>query len=236
MSSLKNSAVLASLIVSLAAHADSLSEFKERFTQKFPVAADAKFAPAFPGFWSVVKGNEVLFVRDDMSVMITGDVIDLHSNRSLSADLREANRTKIKVSELNLKDAIKMGKGSRKLYVFSDPDCPYCRQLQGELGKLKDVELYIFPYPLVGLHPQAKQVAESIWCQAKQADAWNNYLLKNAAPPVKECDTPIARNLAFGEKHQIFGTPALIFPDGTLIPGLLPADRIETLLARGGKP
>ncbi|VVD30926.1 DsbC family protein [Paraburkholderia dioscoreae] len=225
--------------------------FSEDLVKRFPAAQGAKIEKAFPGFYSVVKGNEIFFVRDDLSILISGNVIDLKKNVSLTSAIEEANRPKIDVSQLDLKDAIKFGSGSRRLYVFSDPDCPYCRSLEGSLTKLTDVTIYIFPFPLAQLHPNAPGVAEAIWCQADRVQAWHdyqniaqvvpanalmpawhNYLHQHKQPDQPLCDNPIARNLAVGEKWQIAGTPALIFEDGTLIPGAAPAERIQAQLAK----
>lgn len=223
----------------------------DELVKRFPAAQGAKIHPAFPGFWSVVKGSEVFFVRDDLSVLISGNVIDLRTKQNLTQALQLANRPKIDVAQLDLKDAIKFGSGTRKLYVFSDPDCPYCRRLDAELTDLKDVTIYIFPFPLAQLHPNAPGVAEAVWCQADRVaawrayqdlaqttqesglvDAWHHYLQVHHQPDQPVCDNPISRNLAFGEKWNINGTPALIFEDGTLIPGLTPTARIEAQLAQ----
>ncbi|AQH06145.1 thiol:disulfide interchange protein (plasmid) [Burkholderia sp. KK1] len=241
--------------------------FPEELVKRFPAAQGAKIQPSIPGFWSVVKGSEVFFVRDDFSVLITGNVIDLRTKQNLTQALEQANRPKIDVAQLNLKDAIRFGSGSRKLYVFSDPDCPYCRRLDGELTQLKDVTVYIFPFPLAQLHPNAPGVSEAVWCQSDRAAAWakyqdlardgfsgppldadpeadykkrsarlisswRDYLHSRHQPDQPTCENPIARNLAFGEKWSINGTPALIFEDGTLVPGLTPTARIEAQLTQ----
>lgn len=223
--------LLASLTTTLAAHAD----FSEDLVKRFPGAAGGKIERAFPGFWSVVKGNEVLFIRDDLSVLINGEVVDLATNKSLTAELREANKPKVNISELKLEDAITFGSGSRRLFVFTDPDCPYCRQLEAELDKLKNVQVFVFPFPLTALHPNSRVISESIWCNTGRATAWKSYLKQGKKPPFATCDNPISRNLALGEKFQIQGTPALIFEDGTVIPGLIPADRIEAQLVAAQK-
>ncbi|KGC70244.1 thioredoxin-like domain protein [Burkholderia pseudomallei] len=228
------------------AHAD----FPEELVKRFPAAQGAKVERAFPGFWSVAKGGDVFFVRDDLSILISGEVVDLNGHRSLTQSIRDANPPRIDVAQLNLHDAIKFGSGSRRLYIFSDPDCPYCRKLEGTLTKLTDVTIYIFPFPLAG-HPNAAEVSEGIWCQKDRAaawkayqdltlvtrepqllTAWQDYLAKHKQPAQPACDNPIARNLEFGRQWNIAGTPALVFEDGTLIPGLVPAPRLEAQLAK----
>lgn len=224
---IKNLCILILALFSMPIHAD----FVQDLIAKFPGTADAKISPAFPGFFSIVKGGEVLFIRDDLSVLINGDVLDLAANQSLTHTLREANKPRINVNELDPADAIQFGTGSRKLYVFSDPDCPYCRDLEVELDKLKNTQIFLFPFPLTSLHPKARVIAESVWCANDRATAWKNYIHRAQQPKFVTCDNPISRNLALGEKYQIQGTPALIFEDGTVIPGAIPAERIEQQLA-----
>lgn len=229
----KFAAALCALAASVAAHADFIDDLVKRF----PVAEGAKIEKAFPGFYSVVKGGEVVFVRDDLSIMINGDVMDLKENKSLTAQLREANKPRMEVAKLNTKDAIKFGNGKNKLYVFSDPDCPYCKQLENDLSRLQDTQVFVFPYPLTSIHPNARVISESIWCSTNRQAAWKEYLLEGKKPKFATCDNPISRNLALGQEHLIQGTPALIFEDGTIIPGAIPLQRIEAQLAssRGAK-
>lgn len=225
----KFKSVLISLLAgaAVAAHAD----FAEDLAKKFPATAGAKIEKSFPGFYSVSKGSEVVFVRDDMTIMINGDVIDLVGQRSITAALKDLNKPKLDVSSLNTQDAIRFGEGKNKLYIFSDPDCPYCRQLERDLIKLTDTQVFIFPFPLTSIHPNARVIAESIWCSSSRASAWRDYLLLGKKPDFKTCDNPISRNLALGETYQIQGTPALIFEDGSIVPGAIPLQQIEARIA-----
>lgn len=195
------------------------ADFATDLLIKFPKISGATITKSFGNFYSIVKGNEVYFISDDMLIMINGEVIDLKENNSITQKLREANRPKVKISDLNLNDAIKIGSGTDKLYVFSDPDCPYCLQLENEFDKLPGVTIYVFPMPLGSLHPNSPAMAESIWCSDNKATVWHNYLTKRIKPTMANCKNPIERNLAFADKYQIAGTPAIIFEDGTVIPG-----------------
>jgi thiol:disulfide interchange protein DsbC len=198
--------------------------------ERFPTTIGAKVEEAFPGFLAVSKGQEVFFIRDDFSVLIPGDVIDLKTNASLVQTIRTAHRPKISPTEFNTADAIQFGKGTHRLYVFSDPDCPFCRRLQGELDKLTDVQIFLFPYPLTSLHPNAASASEAIWCQSDRASAWRAYTETHLSPPPAHCANPLERNVALGEHLQILGTPALVFEDGTVVPGAVSAERIQAQL------
>lgn len=213
-----------------------LDAFKTRLAQKFPMTADAIVKKAFGDFYSVVRGNEVLFVKEDLTILVNGEVMDLQANRSLTGELRNAARPKINVAELDVRDAIKIGSGADVLYVFSDPDCPFCRQVETELGKLQDVTVYVFPFPIAGLHPNATAVAESIWCAGDRASAWRAYLTEGKQPAAATCANPIDKNIAAAKRFQLFGTPALVFSDGFVIPGAVPASVITAQIAASKKP
>lgn len=207
------------------------ARFAARLHARFPGSVGAQLAPAFPGFWSVSKAGEVSFIRDDLSIAVRGDVVDLRDGHSITQLVRDSTRPKVDVQLLDVADAFQIGHGSRRLYVFSDPDCPYCRQLDVELRKLTDTTVYVFPYPLVGLHANATAVAEALWCQADRAAAWSAYEAGGAAPGRgASCANPVARNVALGTRLGLVGTPSIVFADGSVVPGVIPAARIMARL------
>jgi thiol:disulfide interchange protein DsbC len=228
--------ILSGLCFSMISHADKPAaielkdippaDFQQRLKDKFPGADGAKIERAFPGFWAVSKDEEILFFNDDQTIMINGNVVDLVNKESITSKIMEKNKPKIDVSELPIKDAIKLTSGKHKVYVFSDPDCPYCKRLEASLNQLKDAEIYIFPLPLASLHPNSTAIAESIWCNKNQKKAWMAYMDANTTPKESKCDNPISRNLALAEKLRIHGTPAIIFADGSVIPGAIPLENI----------
>lgn len=208
------------------------ADFRQDLIKKYPAAEGAKIEPSFKGFWSVVKGREILFVSDDMNTLIKGDVFDLKTNTSITAALIDANKPKLDTSSLNLKDAIKIGSGTRRLYVFSDPDCPFCKKFDNELSKVKNAEIYIFPFPITGLHPNSATISQDIWCSPNKASAWHEYLANGIKPASSTCENPIQRNQAFADKNQIVSTPTWVLPNGSIISGAYTADEIEKQLQK----
>lgn len=219
------------IALSMACCAQARADFLHDLHAKFPETKEAVVKKSFGNFYSVVRGSEVIYINEDLTILINGDVVDLKGNRSLTNALREANRPKFDPAELREADAIRMGSGSRRLFVFSDPDCAFCRQLQGELGKLTNVTVYILPFPLTGLHPNAAAIAENIWCAEDRTAAWNGYLLRGVKPAEKSCSNPLERNAALAAKYRVLGTPAIVFEDGSVVPGAVPASTIEARLA-----
>ncbi len=241
---LKHLCILIAMLVSVAAAAAEAqaeaspaeTQFAARVHERFPGTQTAVIAPAFPGFHYVDKDGEVLFIRDDLSVLISGNVIDLTTNRSMLIDIKARNPRRVDVSKLNVADAIHFGHGSKRLYVFSDPDCPYCRSLQPEIDKLHDVEVFLFPFPLTGLHPGAKDVASSIWCQPDRAAAWDDYVVRHISPkPTAACASPIDRNVALASAIGLRATPTIVLPNGVVIEGGEMADRLQAQVAEASR-
>jgi thiol:disulfide interchange protein DsbC len=195
---------------------------------------------AIPGIWEVWMGNNVAYVNDEGRHFIFGHLYDMQTQTDLTAAKKEqaslqaeAARPKIKFDDLPLGDAIKVvrGNGQRKMAVFSDPHCPYCRKLEAELAKLDNVTIYTFLYPIESLHPEAASVAQSIWCAKDKAAAWRQYMASGKEPKAVRCDTPINRNVALANSSGIFGTPYLVFANGTQAPGAMPAAALEQRLS-----
>lgn len=183
------------------------------------------------GLYEVVLGGELFYTDEKASYLFFGHVIDPKTKQSLTSErlqqIKDARR--ISLDSLPLEHAIKSvkGNGKRKLVVFSDPNCPFCKRLEKELTGVTDVTIYTLLYPVLkGSLP----TATAIWCSPDRLKAWEGFMLNDAAPSGKDCETPIETLVQTGQKHGINGTPTLIFADGSIAPGLLPADTIEKRL------
>lgn len=192
---------------------------------------------AIPGIYEVVMGQNIAYVDESGRYFLIGRMIDMQEKTDITAATKERIAQRIDWSTLPLRDAIRYGKGEKRLAVFSDPDCPFCRQLEAELEKLEDVTVYVFPYPIASLHPSAAKISQGIWCAPNKAKAWRDYLLRKVAPPAAPagCDTAaITRNVALAEQLSINATPTLIAGDGRMASGASKAEQILAWLERGG--
>ena len=216
------------------------AEIRKNLAQRlpeFPKIDEVTKTPV-PGLWEVRVGNEILYTDADGGHIFEGELIDTKNKANLTRQ-RIAKLTAIKFDELPLKDAlvIKQGNGARKLAVFADPNCGYCKRLERELVALKDVTIYNFIYPVLG--PDSDQKSRAIWCSKDAMKTWRDWMLDGVAPPKAgaKCDTAaIERNLAFSRANRINGTPAVFFEDGTRKPGAIPGAEVERLLvAASGK-
>lgn len=185
-----------------------------------------------PGIFEVVMGKNVAYVEETGRYFLFGHLFDMQTQTDLTEGKIVSDQVKrIDFNKLPFQDAIKIvrGDGSRKLAIFSDPDCPYCKQLENNTAGVTNVTIYLFMFPIDQLHPQAKAKSVAVWCAKDRAKAWEG-LVRNNEKPTGQCDNPIDRNVALAESLGINGTPTLIFSDGALIPGAPSAAKLEQLL------
>jgi thiol:disulfide interchange protein DsbC len=182
--------------------------------------------------YEIQIGGELLYTDEKVGFLINGDVLDVQAKKNLTEE-RKQKLSQVKFSELPLDLAIKQvkGNGKRVLVTFEDPNCTYCRKLAKELQNVSDVTIYTFLYPI--LSPDSFEKSKNVWCQADRAKAWVDLMLEGKQPASASCNHPIDKVVALGRKLNIRGTPALIFADGTRIPGYMPAAMLEKALDKG---
>lgn len=187
-----------------------------------------------PGLWEVrYDGYEILYTDDKGEyVLIEARLVDTKTRTDLT-EQRIEKLLAVDFDKLPLKDAIvfKQGTGARRMAVFVDPNCGYCKRFERDVSNLKDVTVYTFLLPILGADSTAK--SRDIWCAKDPASAWRGWMLDNTLPPkaAAGCNTAaIDRVLEFGQKHRVNSTPSVFFNDGTRKPGAMPADLIEKML------
>jgi len=182
------------------------------------------------------QGPMVVYADEKGQFLLIGDLLDVKGKRNLTRE-RMDKLTEVKWDSLPLKDAIKVvrGNGQRKLAVFSDPDCPYCKKAEAEFAKLDNATIYVFLYPL-DFHQDAARKAKLVWCSKDRGQAWLDLMLRGKVPEGKaDCDNPVSENLVLGARLKVEGTPAMILANGKRVPGYVPVARLEALLDAAGK-
>jgi thiol:disulfide interchange protein DsbC len=186
-----------------------------------------------PNLFEVRVGSEIFYADPTASYLVHGQIIDTKAKRNLTEE-RIDKLLAIDFDTLPLKDAfvIVRGNGKRKLAVFEDPNCGYCKRFERDLQKIDNVTVYMFLYPILGADSVEK--SKAIWCAKDRGAAWLDWMVrdKTADKPDEKCDiTPITRNVAYGRANKITGTPTLLFTDGTRVPGAIGSAEVEKLLA-----
>lgn len=184
------------------------------------------------GIYEVVVEGQILYVDEKADYFIAGALVDTKTKKNLTqARMQDLNKVDFSALPLDLAIKVVKGNGKRKLVVFSDPDCPFCKKLERELVGLNNVTIYTFLFPIASLHPNAGDRAKAVWCSPDRAKAWNDLMLNGVEPKNSAtCDTPLEKVAALGRKLNVNGTPALIFADGRRIPGAAALADIEKFL------
>ncbi|MDR5780417.1 DsbC family protein [Caballeronia sp. LZ065] len=187
---------------------------------------------AIPGLFEVNLGSQIIYSDATGNYVLIGDLVDTRSSKNLTeARLSETN--KIDFAKLPFENAVKVvkGNGSRKIAVFSDPNCPYCKQLESTLKSIDNVTVYTFLYPV--LSPDSTAKSKSIWCAKDRGNSWESWMLDHKTPATAaNCDTTaIDKNLKLGRTMNVTGTPTVFLADGRRLPGAVPADRLEKELS-----
>jgi thiol:disulfide interchange protein DsbC len=186
------------------------------------------------GLYEVITGDHIFYTDKTAQYLIDGSMFDLKARRNLT-EARARVLFAVDFSKLPLELAVKRvkGNGSRKMAYFADPNCGYCKKLEHELQSVNDVTLYLFLYPI--FDGSAEKV-QNIWCSADRAKSWEDLMLNGVQPPTAaKCDTPTDKVMALGRHLKVNGTPALIFANGVVNPGYLPAAELEKALDSNSK-
>jgi thiol:disulfide interchange protein DsbC len=213
-------------------------EVKKEVEKRYPdIKVERVTKTNYGNLFEVFANNEIFYTDEKVGFLVLGNIIDTQTKANVT-EARMAKLTAIKFEDLPFEHAIKLvrGKGARKMAIFEDPNCGYCKRFEQDVNSLDNITAYIFPYPI--LSPDSVEKSKSIWCSTDRLKAWQDYMLRGQAPTAKStCDNPIDKIVALGQKLRVNGTPATIFEDGERLPGALPKDRIEAKLvaAAGAK-
>jgi thiol:disulfide interchange protein DsbC len=228
-----SAAALVLAVLGTAAQAQGDSVIRKNLGERIPQLQkiDEVRKAEMPGLWEVRVGTDVFYTDSEGNFLISGQLIDTKSRRNLTEE-RVDKLSAIDFSSLPLADAftIVRGDGKRKLAVFEDPNCPYCKRFERDLQKVDNVTIYMFLYPILG--PDSIDKSHHIWCAKDRGKAWQQVMVENRPLAPASCDTaPVERNVAFGHKHKITGTPTLLFTDGKRVPGAISAADVDKMLS-----
>lgn len=177
-----------------------------------------------------VNQSEIFYTDEKGDFLIQGSLIDTQARVDLT-EQRMEKLSAIAFKDLPLRDAftIVRGDGKRKMAVFSDPNCGFCKRFERDLLKINNVTVHLFLYPI--LSADSTEKSRNVWCSKDKGKAYLDWMVRDVTPPAASCDAAaVARNVEFGKKVRITGTPTIIFADGSRVPGAIDTARIEKFL------
>jgi thiol:disulfide interchange protein DsbC len=215
------------------ASAKEIATVKKLLEARFPGApiSNVSKSPYF-GLYEAQLDDRMLYTDAKVDYVLVGSVYDTATRTNLTEQrMRKMNRVAWESLPLDIALKKVKGDGSRKLAVFSDADCPFCKRLETEMKRLDNVTVYTFLFPIEQLHPDAARKSARIWCAPDRLKAWDDWFDSAKLPDNKgDCATPIAQTALLGQKFHVNATPTLIFADGSVVAGALPLDRLEAEL------
>ncbi len=182
----------------------------------------------------------IVYIDFGKKHLLQGQVIDLKTKQPVIAHEKELPRPKelqkIDPTTIPTQHSFIMGnpKGSKKLFVFDDPDCPYCRKLHLELKKLEkiapDVAIHVMLMPLP-MHPEAFDKSRTILETKNRVNFDKAFEGKAVPKPAKESSkAAVEAIIRFANTNGITGTPTLILPNGKVVVGARDAEELKKLI------
>lgn len=224
----------------VASHAIALSpeEVKAKLNQIRPDLVITTIEKSdLPGFYEVViKGDSRLFVNEDASYFIAGDLyrVEESSFVNVSEESRNVTRREL-IAAVDESEMVifspREGMKKASVTIFTDIDCGYCRKLHKEVPELNrlGIEVRYLAYPRAGINSDSYDKYVSAWCADNKQIAITKAKLGKEVEK-RTCVNPVAAQYALGNKIGVSGTPAVVYEDGTLQPGYLPADQLASRL------
>ena len=236
---LRRSALSLALVLAAGSSLADEAAIRKNLAERLPnlPKIDEVSKTPIPGLFEVRLGSEVIYTDESGNHIVQGSIIDTRTRADLT-QARIDKLTQIDVASLPLKDAfaIRQGTGQRKVVMFADPNCGYCKRLERDMLALKDVTIYTFLYPILG--PDSTAKSKDIWCAKDPGKSWRAWMVDNQSPTksMGNCDTAaLDRNIELGRKYRVQGTPALVFEDGSRAPGAIPLAQIESRIQAAAK-
>lgn len=224
-------AALSLLALSASAQEAAIRKNLAERLPNLPRIEEVSKAP-MPGLYEVrINQSDIFYTDAEGNYLLQGELTDTRTRTNLTEE-RVEKLSAIDFKSLPVKDAftIVRGNGKRRIVIFEDPNCGYCKRFERDLARIDNVTVQVFLYPVLGQDSQAK--SQAIWCAKDKVKAFEDWMLRNVTPTPANCDiSAIQRNIAFGQKHRITGTPTSFLPDGTRLAGAVPLEKIEQALA-----
>jgi len=204
--------------------------------KKFPYSKLLSISKTpYSDLYEVAFDDRLVYTDEKMDYLFSGNIIDLRTLKNLT-EAREKELYAIEFDILPLDLAIKnvKGNGKRRLAIFTDPNCQYCKKLEQEMVNLTNITIYIFVFPIL---PGSEEKAKAIWCSSNRLKTWEDQMLRDVEPQSENtCDTTALMKITMhAKKLRISVTPTLIFEDGVIKPGTLTLDLLEEHLTEASQ-
>lgn len=206
------------------------------------IDVDSVSASPLPGFYQVIASGQLVYVSTDGRYMINGDLIDLPAKRNLTehawADFRQAELAKVPAAQ---RIVFAPARPKYTVSVFTDVNCAYCRMLHSQIAQFnaEGIAVQYLAWPREGVTTTAGEPTPtyremvSVWCASDRKAAFTA-AKQGHTPKPQTCANPVKDEFDLGVKLGVTGTPTIVGPNGKVLGGYVPPDKLLKLLEQGG--
>ncbi|MCK0745565.1 DsbC family protein [Chromohalobacter nigrandesensis] len=221
--------------LSLAAPPEGLADKLTHNGQPMPVASIEE--SPLSGLYEVrLESGETLYTDADGEYMVVGDLYRNRDGQMVNLTERAANeRRQARLDDVPEDERViykPAGEVKARITVFTDTSCPYCQKLHKEVPRLNrmGIEVDYLAFPRAGVDSEAARVLSQAWCADNATEALTGAMGGETPDATAQCEAPVAEQYELGRELGIQGTPAIVLPNGRMVPGYVPAERLASML------
>jgi thiol:disulfide interchange protein DsbC len=220
--------------------ADQLAESLSVNGQSMPVEAVTE--TPMNGLYHVrLEGGESFYTNADGSHFLVGDLYENAPGGLVNLTEQEQNQTRANALTAVPESERVVFRGADEpkatVVVFTDPSCPYCVRLHETVPELNErgIAVHYMAFPRAGMGSAAATTLQQVWCSNNRSEAMTRAKEGQSVSGAASCDNPVAGQYDLGKVLGVQGTPAIILPDGQLVPGFVPPERLTAMLGLDSK-
>jgi thiol:disulfide interchange protein DsbC len=220
--------------VGVAADADqAIRKTLQVLQPDLPIQAIAE--SPMPGVYQVeLEGGRHLYTSADGQFLLQGYMFQFKDGQAINLTEQAESRGIVKLMDaIPASEMVVFAPKEPKAHitVFTDTDCGYCQKLHSEVPELNrlGIEVRYLAFPRQGMGSDAAKELSNVWCSKDRQAAMNLAKTRQTVPDA-QCDSPIAKQYALGQKIGVSGTPAIVLANGKIIPGYQPAPQLAKIV------
>lgn len=221
---------MATLLATQTVNADEkYQNLKPSLEAKLSLEIESISSSPISGLLSVYTERGLIYITEDTNFVVQGAIFEFTQDGVVNHNEEQLKAVRLAGAKRFEDSAIEFKSDSEKhvITVFTDTTCGYCQKLHKEIDELNGMGITVryLAFPRAGIQSDVYDNTVSIWCAEDPQGAITTAKLRQAVPEAS-CANKVAEHYQFGQKIGVSGTPNIIFPDGTLQPGYLPAARL----------
>ncbi|MBR9904345.1 MAG: DsbC family protein [Gammaproteobacteria bacterium] len=183
-----------------------------------------------------LESGESFYSNADGSHFLVGDLYENADEGLVNLTEQEQNQERADALAAVPDSELVIFRGANEpkatITVFTDPTCPYCARLHDTIPELNErgIEVHYMAFPRAGMGSQAATTLQQVWCSDNRSEAMTQAKEGQTISSAADCDNPVAGQYDLGKALGVQGTPAIILPDGQLVPGFVPPERLSAML------